>query len=1107
MSRAALARRPGRSRSVVSRARRLAPITAPALAVAVIAGLGGASARAVTNYYWDPNGSLSGGSASGGSGTWDNGTTADWYPGTGSADVVWPNTTAAVFNGSAGTVTLGSNVTAVGMTFTTSGYVLATGAYTLLDTGQVNFNSNVTITGTGGMVETTGATLIVTNAVGATLTVGAGGILDLAGPANSSQAPSYRNNAANTSLTLAGGTIIANGVIDIAHSNNTGTINLTSGLLTTSYGFGTDSGSNVGSINFGGATLAITQSLSDLIDPTVNTNFVASTSITLNDVAGGGGAIFNTSSFTLGLAEGIKHSDPAANGLVDGGITKLGSGTLTLSGASNTYTGGVTVVQGTVTAASTTALGSATATVGLSLTPATGTTAAVNVTAATGTVASLSSSGAGTSTLVLGNYNGSSAGTATTLTIGNANVLATSSTTFAGVISNASTANGATGSLVKTGPGTLTLSASNTFTGGVSLASGSSSGNNGVLVASASGALGTGTINTDPSGNAELGQVQLVGGITLANPISSASRTVATLIANPNFLNVSGNNTLSGNIATGGGGIGFALASNGGTLTASGTFASGGRLLDLGGTATGIFSGVISSTASVEKDGTGTWTLSAGNTYSAGTTVNAGLLVATSTTGDSLGTGSVTVAAGAQLQIQDHAGGVPSLPNAFTLSGSGTAGGGALIFYNSSFNTIGTGLTGTTTLAADTTVRIDPAVQGTSLIDFRGVISGAGGLTLFTQNTTTHATVYKFDAANTYGTGGTASNLTTLLSSSATSSPLLVELATVTNPLPVTTTLTFGGTPAGAPAGTFNKAVTLELDGISQTVAGLAVGLAPATTGGYSIVGNSATPSLLTVNNAVANIFGGVIGGAATNNNNIGLVKTGAGTLALSGVSTYTAGTTITGGTLQTSGTSPTGTGAVTVGDGANANSGVLAGTGSIANGANALTIALGGTVTAGTGVTTADSIGNLSTGAQAWNAGGTYVSKFAADNSSNDRLIMTGVSVAGSGPFVVDVSGTSVTALAGGTYVLAVETGTPYTTNADPFTLAALQLQVNGSTSVPAGFALAEQDDTLAGGTGLGGVDLVLTATPEPTSLLLAGLAAAPLALGRRRRSMVGAR
>jgi hypothetical protein len=45
----------------------------------------------------------------------------------------------------------------------------------------------------------------------------------------------------------------------------------------------------------------------------------------------------------------------------------------------------------------------------------------------------------------------------------------------------------------------------------------------------------------------------------------------------------------------------------------------------------------------------------------------------------------------------------------------------------------------------------------------------------------------------------------------------------------------------------------------------------------------------------------------------------------------------------------------------------------------------------------------------------------------------------------------------------------------------------------------------TAADSSGTGGEDLLLdftAATPEPTSLLLAGLAAAPLALGRRRRA-----
>ena len=57
----------------------------------------------------------------------------------------------------------------------------------------------------------------------------------------------------------------------------------------------------------------------------------------------------------------------------------------------------------------------------------------------------------------------------------------------------------------------------------------------------------------------------------------------------------------------------------------------------------------------------------------------------------------------------------------------------------------------------------------------------------------------------------------------------------------------------------------------------------------------------------------------------------------------------------------------------------------------------------------------------------------------------------------------------------------------------------MNGLQSATGGFALGTQPDSTVSD----GYDLILqtSAAPEPTSLLLAGLAAAPLALGRRRR------
>ena len=76
----------------------------------------------------------------------------------------------------------------------------------------------------------------------------------------------------------------------------------------------------------------------------------------------------------------------------------------------------------------------------------------------------LSSSGAGASVIVLGN---ATAGSPTTLTVAGANA---SNTTFSGVIGDLSIANSAaSGGLVVTGSGALTLGGSNTYSGGTTV--------------------------------------------------------------------------------------------------------------------------------------------------------------------------------------------------------------------------------------------------------------------------------------------------------------------------------------------------------------------------------------------------------------------------------------------------------------------------------------------------------------------------------------------------------------------------------------------------------------------------------------------------------------
>jgi autotransporter-associated beta strand protein len=81
----------------------------------------------------------------------------------------------------------------------------------------------------------------------------------------------------------------------------------------------------------------------------------------------------------------------------------------------------------------------------------------------------------------------------------------------------------------------------------------------------------------------------------------------------------------------------------------------------------------------------------------------------------------------------------------------------------------------------------------------------------------------------------------------------------------------------------------------TQTLAGLTTsGL------GGAVVGGAAANSSLTLSNTSGtNTFGGTLGGAGTNENNLSLAKNGLGTLNLTGANTYNGGTTITQGILQ----------------------------------------------------------------------------------------------------------------------------------------------------------------------------------------------------------------
>ena len=305
----------------------------------------------------------------------------------------------------------------------------------------------------------------------------------------------------------------------------------------------------------------------------------------------------------------------------------------------------------------------------------------------------------------------------------------------------------------------------------------------------------------------------------------------------------------------------------------------------------------ISGTGGLTKNGAGTLLLktptsiNANQALTGAININQGTIDAQATGGFVFpAADTITVASGATMEYQDHAGGTNiNIANPHTLNGVGAGGVGALFLYNSA----GFQFTSASTfnLASDSVIRYDPAVQ-TAGTTFAGVISGTGGLTLVGASSGAGVPLLIFNKANTYGT---ANNNTVLTNSGTTQ--MTLELSTVTNVLPSGTTVTFGGAPAGVTGASFNGPVNLTLDGISQTVAGLQV--ASGATGTYRVIGNSATGSTLTISNAAADTFAGILGGGGTNNNNLALAKSGAGVLTLTGTNTFANGVTISAGTLN----------------------------------------------------------------------------------------------------------------------------------------------------------------------------------------------------------------
>ncbi|MDQ2036163.1 autotransporter-associated beta strand repeat-containing protein, partial [Salmonella enterica] len=169
------------------------------------------------------------------------------------------------------------------------------------------------------------------------------------------------------------------------------------------------------------------------------------------------------------------------------------------------------------------------------------------------------------------------------------------------------------GQVVKSGDETLTLSGSNTYTGGTTI-------NDGTLVATSVEALGSGDVTNDAV-------LALNTGGDFANNISGSGQVVK---SGDETLTLSGSNTYTGGTTI-----------NDGTLIATSVDALGSG--DVTDNATlelntgGTFDNTISGSGKVEKSGDDALTLSGANTYTGGTLISDGTLVASNV--EALGTG------------------------------------------------------------------------------------------------------------------------------------------------------------------------------------------------------------------------------------------------------------------------------------------------------------------------------------------------------------------------------------------------------------------------------------------------------------------------------------
>jgi autotransporter-associated beta strand protein len=456
---------------------------------------------------------------------------------------------------------------------------------------------NITTTGTldvgeasGGDQTVTLCTLVVEGS--AQLTVG-----------NLTFGTGVGRQSAGDSVTIANSAVLTvNGAFNLAHTLEavSTVVNLNGGTLAVNNFIANNSAST---LNLNGGTL---QAIANDSPTTLFLPVVGGLTANVDS----GGANINTNGFNVTIAQNLVHG----NGTPDGGLTKFGNGTLTLTGT-NTYNGLTSVTNGTL-AISSVAAGATAQSLGeggnVTLGVASTSSGILDYTGAGGTLGkNISALGNGSDTIEntgsgLLTLSGTLAKNGTTLTLEGGS----SGITVSGNITGAN----ANSDLVVNG-GTTNLTGTNTYNGPTDIING------GLLNANAAGAIPSNSpVNLDVTG---------AGSSTLALGANQSAASLAGPGAT-SIVNLGGSNL---------------------TLTGSGTTTYAGTVTDGG------------SSGSLTMAGSGTQILTGANTYHGGTTISSGTLRGNGAS--AFGSGAVTINGG-NIAVGD---GVTSTAQTLTTSG------------------------------------------------------------------------------------------------------------------------------------------------------------------------------------------------------------------------------------------------------------------------------------------------------------------------------------------------------------------------------------------------------------------------------------------------------